>query len=170
MPDPTPLTGNLALLRQGLTLLAQLPASLYAGTARGRSTVGAQYRHVLDHYHSFLNGLPTGLVDYDTRARDPLLEASPDAASRVTREVMTALDRLSPPDFQRLLQVHLSAVPNEASRAGHGSTVGRELLFLLSHTVHHYAIMRLLLEDLEWTCDPEFGTAPSTIAYRAASG
>lgn len=170
MPDPTPLTGNLALLRQGLTLLTELPASLYAGTPRGRSAVGAQYRHVLDHYHSFLNGLPNGLVDYDARARDPLVETSPKAASHVTGEVMNALEHLSPPDFQQPLRVHLSAAPNEPSGAAHGSTVGRELLFLLSHTVHHYAIMRLLLEDLEWTCDPDFGTAPSTMAYRAASG
>ncbi|HEX9754317.1 MAG TPA: DinB family protein [Gemmatimonadales bacterium] len=170
MHDPTPLTGNLALLRQGLALLAQLPDSLYAGAAEGRSAVGAQYRHVLDHYHSFLNGLPNGLVDYDARARDPLVETSRDEASRVTREVQAALARLGAADLHRVLRVHISAAPSDGNGSAHGSTVGRELLFLLSHTVHHYAIMRLLLEDLGWTCDPDFGTAPSTLAYRAASG
>jgi hypothetical protein len=43
-------------------------------------------------------------------------------------------------------------------------------LLLLRHTVHHYAIVRLLLAERGVECDPDLGVAPSTLAYRQATG
>jgi uncharacterized damage-inducible protein DinB len=170
MSERAPLTGNLAVLRQGLALLDELSDDLYTAAGEGRSTVGAQYRHILDHYRSFVTGLGCGLVDYDARERDPLIETSRDEARRRTEELHEVIRRLSPADLGRPLRVHLAATADESEAAAHGSTVGRELLFLLSHTVHHYAIIRLLVEDLGGACAPEFGVAPSTLAHRAATG
>ena len=49
------------------------------------------------------------------------------------------------------------------------SSVGRELQFLVSHTVHHYALIRLLLEDHGIYAGEEFGVAPSTLAHQRAA-
>lgn len=170
MTIPAPLSGNLALLEQGCSLLASLSDELYAGAPPERSSVGAQYRHVLDHYGALLTGLGSGLVDYDARARDPVLEASREAADRHTRDVIETLSRLGESDLPRPLLVHAAAAPEDRETPPQPSSLGRELLFVVSHTVHHFAIIRLLLEDLGWTCDTDFGVAPSTLAFRAATG
>lgn len=45
------------------------------------------------------------------------------------------------------------------------STLGRELAFVLSHTIHHQAMIALLLEGLgRPVADERFGCAPSTPA------
>jgi hypothetical protein len=47
----------------------------------------------------------------------------------------------------------------------------RELQFLLSHTVHHYALMALILRLQGFNPAAEFGVAPSTLQHweRAAA-
>jgi uncharacterized damage-inducible protein DinB len=42
------------------------------------------------------------------------------------------------------------------------SSVGRELAFVVSHTIHHCAVIALLLRDLGVAVPPRFGYAPST--------
>jgi hypothetical protein len=39
----------------------------------------------------------------------------------------------------------------------------------VSHTVHHYALVKLLLEDAGVDAGAEFGVAPSSLAYQAAA-
>jgi len=167
MSLPAPLAGNLTVLEQGRTLLTELSDDLYAGAGLERGSVGAQYRHVLDHYGSLLGGLASGLVDYDAREREPLLEASRAAADERTGFLCDALGRLSGADLSRPLRVHLAASANEAEAEPWPSSLGRELLFVVSHTVHHFAIIRLLLAERGHSCAAEFGVAPSTLAFRA---
>jgi hypothetical protein len=44
------------------------------------------------------------------------------------------------------------------------SSLKRELQFLVSHTVHHYALIKELLRRTGFDAGTEFGVAPSTIA------
>jgi hypothetical protein len=46
------------------------------------------------------------------------------------------------------------------------SSVSRELQFLLSHTVHHYALIAMTLRAAGVELDEELGVAPSTLAYQ----
>jgi hypothetical protein len=43
--------------------------------------------------------------------------------------------------------------------------VGRELAFVLSHTVHHNALIAIMAQTLGVPVPARFGYAPSTIAY-----
>jgi uncharacterized damage-inducible protein DinB len=168
MLRPASLEGNLLLLRQGIELLDGLSDSAYRDAAVDRSSVGAQYRHILDHYRCLLHGLPDGRIDYDRRQRDPELENDRLAAARATRETLDQLRLLSRSAPALALQVRQSAGSGEVEEQP--SSLGRELLFLVSHTVHHYAIIRLLLAERGVECDPDLGVAPSTLAYRQATG
>ena len=47
------------------------------------------------------------------------------------------------------------------------SSVRRELLFLLSHTVHHNALVKELLRARGHALADDFGVAPSTLEHRA---
>jgi uncharacterized damage-inducible protein DinB len=169
MAQSAPLEGNLALLRQGVALLESLPDAAYARQVGTGSSVGAQYRHVLDHYRCFLDGLAGGLVDYDARGRDPVMETSTTAAAEESRRLGEELARTTDRPLAAPLAVRLAVAAEGDRPAPQPSSVGRELLFLLSHTVHHFAILRLLLEAEGIACDPELGVAPSTRAHRAAT-
>jgi hypothetical protein len=46
--------------------------------------------------------------------------------------------------------------------------VTRELQFLASHTVHHYALIAHLARDRGVGVAPEFGVAPATLDYWAS--
>ncbi len=46
------------------------------------------------------------------------------------------------------------------------STVGRELQFLVSHTVHHFAIIAVMHSSQGIELPPDFGIAPSTLKYQ----
>jgi hypothetical protein len=48
------------------------------------------------------------------------------------------------------------------------STVTRELQVLSSHTVHHFALIALTLRAHGVQIEPDFGTTPSTLRYRAS--
>ena len=65
-----PAAANVDVLRQGIELLTRLDDATF------RHAVGPQLRHTLDFYASFLRGLATRRIDYDTRERDPLVESS----------------------------------------------------------------------------------------------
>ena len=50
------------------------------------------------------------------------------------------------------------------------STHARELAFVFSHTIHHNAIIGTIARALHVALPENFGTAPSTIAYRNSNG
>lgn len=164
-----PLDGNLHLLEQGVALLERLGDALYTSPRGSWAPVGAQYRHVLEHYLCFLGGLPEGRVDYDARARDERIEGSCAGALDATRAIMTSLARL-PADRDAPLAVQMDSGSGEEGGADwRVSSIGRELQFLCSHTVHHFALIKLLLEGTGVDLGPEFGVAPSTLAYQRAA-
>jgi len=162
-----PLDGNRRLLEQGIDLLEQLDDTLYSSPRGSWAPVGAQYRHVLEHYICFLQGLPERRIDYDARARDPRLEGSRADALEATRDLLAALGRLDP-GADLSLQVQMDSGSGDTGD-WRASSVGRELQFLCSHTVHHFALIKLLLEGAGVELAPEFGTAPSTLAYQRAA-
>lgn len=158
--------GNRHFLEQGIALLETLTDAAYAAPYRGHSPMGAQYRHVLEHYQSLLDGLAAGCVNYDARARDARLETDRRFALATTRDLLARLATL-PLVTDPALVVHLDS-GGGAAPDWRASSLGRELQFLASHTVHHYALIALLLEGLGEPVPDDFGVAPSTLAYRLA--
>jgi hypothetical protein len=47
----------------------------------------------------------------------------------------------------------------------HSSSVGRELEYVLSHTVHHHALIAEKLAAIGVYIERHFGVAPSTLEY-----
>ena len=158
----------ITLLEQLRDVTTLLPAELYrAQPAPGVSgSSGAHVRHTLDHVSSLLVALEGGDLLYDNRARGTTLEVDPAAA---VNEVERLLDRLAcgslaatdrAVTFATLIALDRPAVLVR-------STLARELAFVIQHTVHHCALIALLLE---WQGVPTpygFGVAASTQQARA---
>ncbi len=160
---------NIHFLRQGIALISSLDPELYArtgGIAGPRASVGAHFRHCADCYRCFVDGLDTGRVDYDARGRDPRVEVETAAATDVIEELICHLHELGERDIETPLRIRVDAAAWRGSALRWGSsTLGRELQFLLSHTVHHYALISMLLRSYGIEPDAAFGVAPSTLSF-----
>lgn len=164
MPDLV--DDNIACLRQGLDLLAKLNDAAFAQShaACFGSSIGQHIRHNIDHYYSLLRGLDGGQIDYDARARDYRLETETVIASDALANIVDELQQISEGDLDRELSVQMdsgAAVPTPAK-----STLRRELQFLLSHTVHHFALINVMLHVQSADMPPDFGVAPSTLKHQ----
>jgi len=154
---------NCAVLAQGIDALDRHGEALF----RAPAPIGPQFRHIVDHYRCFLRGLPSGRIDYDARDRDPLLENDAAQTRAALAEVSRELSELEPVQRDHRILVHVATTADDDSAADWASsTVKRELLFLQSHTVHHFALIALLARTAGIELGEDFGVAPSTLAYR----
>ena len=128
------------------------------------SNVGGHVRHCLDHVEALLAGIEEGELSYDHRRRGTEVETSRDAALDVIRRQERQMLAFPPHSERRPLRlsamVSSSLPPTEVQ-----TTVGRELAFVLSHTVHHNALIAVMALTLGVPVPDRFGYAPSTITH-----
>jgi hypothetical protein len=159
------------LLRFNREVLAQALSLVAAHDGPGRPAlagpVGAHLRHIVEHYEALLGTVAgTAPIDYDRRARDRELERCPALA----RQRLTALQQRLAGDL--LLDTPLQ-VRGRGGLAGEfefavGSTLGRELVFVASHAVHHYALLQTHCAANGVELPADFGKAPATVAHERA--
>jgi len=153
-----------AVIRQGIALLSLLEESRF--TVRipvcFNASIGGHLRHIIEHYQGFLRGLNDGKVDYENRARDPLIEGSPERAAAALEEISARLHDLGRSLPNRSLTLCAETIGGELT----GTSVLRELDFLLSHTIHHYALVAVMARLQGCEPDTTFGVAPSTIKFQ----
>lgn len=148
-----------------MRLVSALPAEAYrARPSRASGSVGEHVRHVLDHVSSLLTGNRSGVLTYDHRMRGTAVETEPRAAVREMARLDAALERWAAQPLDEAVAVTAMLSANGRMITG-GSTLARELAFVMSHTIHHQAIVALLLEQ-QGAAVPGggFGYAPSTPA------
>lgn len=157
-----------AVLLQGKDLLEDLsleefrsPHSLGKG-----ASVGAHYRHCLDHFRQLFAGLETGTIDYDARTRESLLETDLAAALAVTESLRISAQELRKRSEEDPIEVCCGVTYGDKEAGSASSTVGREMMFCISHTIHHYALIALLLRSVQREVPEGFGVAPSTLRHR----
>lgn len=155
---------NLAMLAQGERLLTRLDDTVYVRTVAAvpGGSIGAHIRHNLDHCRCLLAGLASGRVDYSARGRDPRTETDRRHALAELARLRQALADLR---TSGALQVRRESDPDGGYAT---SSLARELDFLMSHGVHHYAIVAILCRLQGIDPEPDFGVAPSTLRYRAS--
>jgi uncharacterized damage-inducible protein DinB len=166
--DIPTLQQNIRYLNQAAQLVDSLPDAVYRFSDHPifMSGVGKHLRHILDYYSAFLAGFGRH-IDYEARQRDIRTETDRrEAAGRISNTIK-ALIKTVPEASVLNRRVWVSG--NMGERKGEvtpvASTVGRELAFLASHTVHHFAMIAMIL-NLQNTHPPaDFGVAPSTLTH-----
>lgn len=130
--------------------------------------IGPHLRHLIEHYDALLFPVEPGVVDYDHRPRDRALETEPDLAVDRLRSLMASLDTLASARLDDVLVVRAQVGLWGQWSCEVGSTLGRELVVLSSHAVHHFALLRSHCQRHGLRVGAEFGMAPSTLAHAAA--
>ncbi|HEX8027101.1 MAG TPA: hypothetical protein VF491_01500 [Vicinamibacterales bacterium] len=130
-------------------------------------SVGSHVRHCLDHVGSLEQSLTTGVVNYDARERDALVEQDRMLArsllvSARRRVASLPCDVLTRPVVVRtLMHARMPAVEVLSS-------LGREVSFVIAHTIHHCATIAVLAGVTADRLPQRFGLAPSTPSMPAA--
>jgi hypothetical protein len=100
-------------------------------------------------------------LSYDHRQRGTTVENDPVAAVRQIRHLQDAIEAWSTRSLDEPIRV-TSMLSAEGDSVAGWSTLGRELAFVMSHTIHHQAMIGLLLATRGYTVPNRFGHAPST--------
>ena len=159
---------NLRCIQQGVNLLGELDSDSYTCPSPQcfDSKIGGHLRHNIDHYTSFLNGFRKGRVDYDERLRDLRVESDPEFAISELNRIAEELKRIDSSDLDISLKVKMDSGSPDSTMEWSLSTVRRELQFLLSHTIHHSALIAVIC-NLHGVATPsDFGVAPSTLKHQ----
>jgi uncharacterized damage-inducible protein DinB len=163
-PVSAAIDANIAVLRQGMALVLLLGEARYTRKLRAcyDASIGGHLRHVIEHYQGFLAGLEADPIDYENRPRNRTIEEDPDHALARMAELVRSLTDLAPSVSNRTLDVASETAPGMTSP----SSLLRELEFLLSHTIHHYALIATMARLQGVEPEPTFGIAPSTLKYQ----
>ncbi len=161
---------NVSFLHQGVDLLETMTDTVYScsGHECFSSGIGRHFRHVLDLYRCFVE-MDGNRVDYDSRQRDVDIESDRAAAIASVRKMAMALEDLADRySGQPDLEIEVSS--NEGRNEGHispwcRSSLVRELQYLASHTIHHYALVAMIFRLQGGNPPKDFGVAPSTLLY-----
>ena len=154
------------VLEQALALVAshELPtAPAYA------VPVGAHLRHVIEHYEALLSPSAPGCVDYDQRPRDRVLERQPAVAHARLTALKARLLHWTDTHIAAPLQVRgLGGLAGDSEFAVL-SSAGRELVFVASHAIHHFALLMAHCMQHGIPINAEFGRAPATLAHERSA-
>ena len=159
----TPAEPLAALLEQLSDVLGELSDEQFVERRTGgvSGSIGGHVRHLLDHVGALIDAGRSGELSYDARRRGTEIEQRRQAAREEIRRLAGELA-----EFARLpphLPVNLVATLETAGGSlTSGSTIGRELAFVISHTIHHFAVIALLLWQMGVSVPARFGYAPST--------
>ncbi len=169
-PRPLPNQALLDLINFNIQLLDQAATIIDVFKTQATDTfavvVGPHLRHVVEHYEALVFST-SKLIDYDSRERDRRVEQDPAVA---LQRVLGIQSQLRQP-AQSLLHAPLQVRFLGGLRAEHqftaDSSFQRELLFVASHAVHHFAIIQLHCAATGIVLPPQLGKAPATLAYEA---
>jgi hypothetical protein len=156
----------IAVVRQLTDLLKQLKPNEYSQSLAvlNGSSIGQHTRHVVEFYQCLLNGVLGGVVDYDARERNLLLEDDLNFTINCLQEIENSIESIKNPNEPLLLSVSYCTDNQDFIE----TNFMREMVYLVEHSIHHYALIRIgLQENFAGIFIPKnFGVAYSTAKHR----
>ena len=154
---------NVETLQRLRVVLGSIDQSLYTHVnVKGKASVGQHVRHTLEFYQCLFQGGKS--VNYDERKRNILIESSAHHAIVTIDSIIRNLEDVTK-DFAITLKAEMLSVSEQSLLVG--SSLSRELIYVLEHSIHHMAVIRILIKDEEpsFVFEDSFGVAYSTLAY-----
>ena len=158
-----------SILNQLSDVIRQLDENDFAkpSKALNKSTVGQHARHTLEFFVCLEQGFQKGIVNYDRRDHDKLIETDKflalNAIERI-REFICSQKEDQPLKLEVGYERHSEACMTLSTN------YYRELTYNIEHALHHMAIMKIGLREVApYVVFPsDFGIAISTIRYQEA--
>ena len=157
-----------SLLTELASVVGQLTEDQYTQKPVGvmPSSVGGHVRHCLDHVAALLAARAARQLDYDRRQRGTTVEFDRLAAIAAIETYIDELESWTENDLNSSLRLSV-LLTSDGEPMDVASSLGRELAFTLSHTIHHNAIVGAMVKTLGGSLPERFGYAPATLRYAA---
>ena len=154
------ITTIISNLNELKTLLQRLNDSAFTQSisAFSGATIGQHYRHLVEIYQCVTLDSQNSL-NYEQRARNFLLESDLEFCSAQIDTLIVTLSSLKNLDSPLTINTEFGEFR---------SSFQRELLYVLEHSIHHQALIKIGLIELGISdlVSPDFGVAPSTKKFR----
>jgi uncharacterized damage-inducible protein DinB len=136
--------------------------------ALSQATIGQHLRHTVEFFICLENGFEKGLVNYDKRNHDHLIERDRLIASASLRRIRNFI---STHHDDKTLKLEVAYERDCVDGVTIETNFRRELIYNIEHAVHHMAIMKIGIREVApyVQLPADFGIAVSTIRYREAS-
>ncbi|TRX01129.1 DinB family protein [Flavobacterium gawalongense] len=148
-------------LNELINLLNQLSETEYSNSCAelSNASIGEHTRHIIEMFQCLENQYDLGIVNYDKRERNVLIQND---ANFAIQHILTIQNDLEKQNKNIELQ---QIIDGEEIRIQ--SNYYRELLYNLEHCIHHQALIKVAILQCENVIvDENFGVARSTIEYR----
>lgn len=127
------------------------------------SGIGRHVRHITDHFLALKIGLEEKQVNYNIRNRDTDIEKNLIIAGKLLKNIMSWVFELD--DASQPLIIISEIDCDESISKEFSSNRDRELLYLINHTIHHAAYIKLVAEKYGIKLPDEIGIAPCTASF-----
>jgi hypothetical protein len=128
------------------------------------STIGQHTRHIIEFFICFERGEREGVINYDKRSHNKLIETNKSLAIDEIHQAIKFISDLREKKALRL-EVGYDLVRNEYISVE--TNTCRELIYNIEHAVHHMAIIKIAAREIApyIRFDHDFGVAASTIRF-----
>lgn len=148
-------------LNELIDLLEQMSNTEFSKPCQllSNSTIGEHTRHIVEMFQCLENNYYSGIVNYDKRPRNILIQTDTTFAISQIVAIQILLEKENKKiELQQIID-------NEEVRIE--SNYFRELLYNLEHCIHHQALIKVaVLQSKTIFVNENFGVARSTIEYR----
>lgn len=125
-------------------------------------TIGQHVRHIIELFQCLEQGYENGVVNYEKRKRDLLIETDKELAGSMLKAIHQNLARAD-----RMLVLEAVYDEHSDNPVQIGTNYYREVAYNLEHTIHHMALIRIGIHEVTAIVLPEnFGVASSTVKYK----
>ena len=157
---------SFAVIQQLRDLLMQMNSEQFRQplAVLNHSSIGQHTRHVVEFYQCLLQALNNGVVDYDARQRNLQIEQDLYFTLDLLEEIANIVANKEMLNRKLRFAVKYSEEETEFLE----TSFYRELVYLIEHSIHHYALIRIGVQESfsEIEIPANFGVAFSTIKYR----
>ncbi len=136
--------------------------------ALSNSTIGQHLRHTLEFFFCLEQGFESGVVNYDKRNHDKLIETDKFLALASLRRIN---DFVSNRVEDKRMKLEVAYERDSDVCLTIETNYLRELTYNIEHAVHHMAIMKIGIREVApyTTLPSDFGIAVSTLRYKEDS-
>ena len=126
------------------------------------ASIGQHVRHLLEIFRELNKGYETGIINYELRERNTLLERDPLAAAGCLKDIRAEVSKTD-----RVLRLQALGAAGAACCVDTETNYVRELAYAVDHAIHHMALIRVGLQLSAYEMkDENFGVAFATQQYR----
>jgi hypothetical protein len=126
------------------------------------ASIGGHVRHIIEFFQCLFEQCEQGIINYDLRRRDLMIEQSLEIALEKISEIIRLFESVK---NNNALTLSASLSMEESERILVPTNMMREVLYQLDHTIHHMALIKIGIshtyEHIGFSSD--FGLAASTL-------